>query len=275
MPDIPAAFAQVDYRVGLDLHPINLADDNEYRWLQALIWPDHADRIALLANVRRVWLRQPPRVEQGDALEKLPSLIEAAPNDNGAMRLSLPRAQPVPGRRAGGVRIDPAIHVTAAARVPGVVGRRAVDRHPDRGRSIAHAALGIAERARALGGLAGRLRGNPGTSRTTATASFGLPASTAPIFQRYRHCGGGRPDAACGRQKPPGSLPARGFGQFDATRIPALKHASPSPRGLRRCRAFQCGGADDRPAGFAVVIDPVRPSCPRPHRIHRRTSRGC
>ena len=55
----------------------------------------------------------------------------------------------------------------------------------------------IAERARALGGLAGRLRGNPGMSRTTATASFGLPASTAPIFQRYRHCGGGRPDAAC------------------------------------------------------------------------------
>ena len=32
----------------------------------------------------------------------------------------------------------------------------------------------------------------------------------------------------------------------------------PFSPGNRRCRAFQCGGADDRPAGFAVVIDPVR-----------------
>ena len=127
------------------------------------------------------------------------------------MRLSLPRAQPVPGRRAGGVRIDPAIHVTAAARVPGLVGRRAVDCHPDRGRSIAYAALGIAERTGA-GWIGRTVKGNPGMSRTTATASFGLPASTAPVFQRYRHCGGGRPDAACGRRKPPGSLPARASG---------------------------------------------------------------
>ena len=55
MPDIPAGFPEIAYRMGLDLHPINLADDNEYRWLQALIWPDHADRITLLANARRVW----------------------------------------------------------------------------------------------------------------------------------------------------------------------------------------------------------------------------
>ena len=81
MPDIPAGFPEVAYRVGLDLHPIDLADDHEYGWLQALIWPDHADRHALLANARRVWLRQPPRVEQGDALEKLPGLIEDAPDD--------------------------------------------------------------------------------------------------------------------------------------------------------------------------------------------------
>ena len=80
MPDIPERFPEVADRVGIDLHPIDLADGEQYRWLQALIWPDHADRIALLANARRIWLRNTPRVEAGDAIERLPGLIEDAPD---------------------------------------------------------------------------------------------------------------------------------------------------------------------------------------------------
>ena len=81
MPDTPARFPEVAYRVGIDLEPIDLGDDEQYRWLQALVWPDHADRAALLANARRVWLQDAPRVVAGDAVEKLPELIRAAPPD--------------------------------------------------------------------------------------------------------------------------------------------------------------------------------------------------
>ena len=79
MPETPARFPDVAFRVGIDLDPIDLRDDEQYGWLQALIWPDHADRAALLANARRVWLQDTPRVEAGDALEMLPKLIAAAP----------------------------------------------------------------------------------------------------------------------------------------------------------------------------------------------------
>ena len=78
-PRLPAQFPNVSFRAGIDLHPINLADREQYRWLQALIWPDHADRAALLANARRVWLQQPPRMEAGDALQVLPVVIAQVP----------------------------------------------------------------------------------------------------------------------------------------------------------------------------------------------------
>ena len=81
MPDLPRRFPDVTHRVGVDLNPIDLADDEQYRWLQALIWPDHADRAALLANARRVWLKDTPRVEAGDAVEVLPKLIATVPPD--------------------------------------------------------------------------------------------------------------------------------------------------------------------------------------------------
>ena len=79
MPDVPDRFPVVAYRVGIDLNPIDLAADEQYRWLQALIWPDHADRMALLRNARRVWLENPVRVEAGDAVDRLPGLMETMP----------------------------------------------------------------------------------------------------------------------------------------------------------------------------------------------------
>ena len=79
MPDIPARFPEVAFRVGIDLEPIDLADYEQCRWLQALVWADHADRAALLANARRIWLQDKPRVVAGDAVERLSELIRAAP----------------------------------------------------------------------------------------------------------------------------------------------------------------------------------------------------
>lgn len=81
MPGVPARFPAVPFAAGVDLNPIDLGDEEHYLWLKALVWPDHGDRLALLANARRLWMRHRPRVDEGDALEKLPVLAAEAPAD--------------------------------------------------------------------------------------------------------------------------------------------------------------------------------------------------
>ena len=53
MPSIPSQFPRVSFRVGIDLAPVDLSDDEEYRWMMALVWPDHTDRADLLAAARK------------------------------------------------------------------------------------------------------------------------------------------------------------------------------------------------------------------------------
>lgn len=84
MPALPDRPPPVAWRAGIDLDPIDLANDDEYRWLEALVWPDHADRLARLAGARRIWLDDPPRLVAGDALERLPELLAEAPRDAAA-----------------------------------------------------------------------------------------------------------------------------------------------------------------------------------------------
>jgi hypothetical protein len=67
-------------RLGVDLNPLNLSDPDEVLWLQALIWPDHAGRQERLAAGIRIAKQDPISLVEGDASEKLPSLIaEASP----------------------------------------------------------------------------------------------------------------------------------------------------------------------------------------------------
>lgn len=81
LPRLPAAFPEVNFRVGIDLAPVDLSDDEEYRWMQALVWPEHTDRAALLSAARDVWLRSRPSILQGDAVDLLPEALGTAPED--------------------------------------------------------------------------------------------------------------------------------------------------------------------------------------------------
>lgn len=81
MPRIPVPFPKVASRVGIDMHPLDLGDEDQYRWLQALVWPDRESRSARLAAARRIWLQHRPRVVSGDALTLLPLLIAETPRD--------------------------------------------------------------------------------------------------------------------------------------------------------------------------------------------------
>ena len=81
LPSLPSVFPRINFRVGIDLTPMDLGDDDEYLWMQALVWPEHAGRSALLSAARDVWLKSPPTVLQGDAVELLPDALEDVPED--------------------------------------------------------------------------------------------------------------------------------------------------------------------------------------------------
>ena len=81
LPSLPSAFPRVNFKVGIDLEPVDLGEDEEYLWMQALVWPEHAGRAALLSAARDVWLQSRPTVLQGDAVELLPVALEDVPED--------------------------------------------------------------------------------------------------------------------------------------------------------------------------------------------------
>ena len=80
MPSIPERFPTVSFRTGIDLSPVDLSDDDEYRWMMALVWPDHTDRADLLTAARRIWLEDPPTVLAGDAVALMPNVLANAPD---------------------------------------------------------------------------------------------------------------------------------------------------------------------------------------------------
>jgi hypothetical protein len=72
-PDLDA-IAPIRERFGVDLHPVDATDPEERRWLQALVWPEHVDRYALLGQALDAVAADPPEIIGGDAIELLPQL---------------------------------------------------------------------------------------------------------------------------------------------------------------------------------------------------------
>jgi hypothetical protein len=81
VPPLPRQLPKVAWRVGLDLHPVDLRDPEEALWLRALVWPDHRIRAAVLERAIEVARNDPPRLLPGDALELLPEVLAEAPPD--------------------------------------------------------------------------------------------------------------------------------------------------------------------------------------------------
>jgi hypothetical protein len=78
---VPARMPDVVWRAGIDLNPLDVRDPADLAWLEALVWPEHADRIETLRAAARVVAGDPPRLVTGDLLEALPDLVAAAPAD--------------------------------------------------------------------------------------------------------------------------------------------------------------------------------------------------
>lgn len=80
-PAIPTPLPAVFRRVGLELEPIDLADDDATRWLEAFVWPEHTRRLERLRGALEIARRDPPAVIAGDALDTLPTALGEIPSD--------------------------------------------------------------------------------------------------------------------------------------------------------------------------------------------------
>jgi hypothetical protein len=75
---IPETPPTVAGRMGVDIAPVDLADDDAVRWTEALIWPDQVHRLQLFRAAVTLARAAPPRIVEGDGVEMLEGLVEAA-----------------------------------------------------------------------------------------------------------------------------------------------------------------------------------------------------
>jgi hypothetical protein len=81
VPPLEAGIPNVAYRIGLDIEPIELTDDNAARWMLSSTWPDHRDLSQMQRNAIEVLRRDPPVLLQGDAVEGLTEVLAGVPRD--------------------------------------------------------------------------------------------------------------------------------------------------------------------------------------------------
>jgi len=74
MPEVVA-------RVGVDLHPLDVTDAEDARWLRACLWPDQLERAARLEAEMALAATAPPLLLRGDPVEVVPDAVARVPAD--------------------------------------------------------------------------------------------------------------------------------------------------------------------------------------------------
>lgn len=74
MPDVV-------WRAGIDLAPLDAAEERDRRWLQALVWPGEQGRAERIDAALDIAASDPPRIVAGDALARIDALAAEAPSD--------------------------------------------------------------------------------------------------------------------------------------------------------------------------------------------------
>ncbi|MGN6272018.1 MAG: DUF2332 family protein [Protaetiibacter sp.] len=125
----PEDLPEIRWRCGIDLAPVDLADADARRWLEASLPPDRPDRLERLRAAIASASRAAPRVVAGDALEELPVVAAQAPHGLTLVVACLGTAVYLPAadraRLVAGIRALGAHAVTFEARsaVPEVAAR--------------------------------------------------------------------------------------------------------------------------------------------------------
>ncbi|MEZ4524058.1 MAG: DUF2332 domain-containing protein [Thermomicrobiales bacterium] len=74
-PDLP----EIVERIGIDLNVLDIRDEADRRWLQALVWADQPERLVVLDRAMDVARDVPMTLLQGDANLLLPELLDRLP----------------------------------------------------------------------------------------------------------------------------------------------------------------------------------------------------
>jgi hypothetical protein len=74
---LPAAVPVISSRGGLDAAPVNAADADQVRWLEACVWPDQTDRFDRLRGALTEVVHAGITVRAGDAVTDLPAAVAA------------------------------------------------------------------------------------------------------------------------------------------------------------------------------------------------------
>lgn len=79
---LPDTVPSIAWRAGLDLNPLDASDPEQAAWLEALVWPEHTDRLARLHGALRIAAERRPRIVRGDLRGgDLAALCREAPKD--------------------------------------------------------------------------------------------------------------------------------------------------------------------------------------------------
>lgn len=76
---LPERMPNITHRIGLDLNPIDVHDEAEALWLQALIWPEQRDRAAYLQQAIVLAQTERQDLRAGDAVMLLPDVLAQIP----------------------------------------------------------------------------------------------------------------------------------------------------------------------------------------------------
>ncbi|MCI0636790.1 MAG: DUF2332 domain-containing protein [Actinobacteria bacterium] len=76
---VPEAVPEVAWRLGVDLHPLDVTDPDTGRWLRALVWAGDVEREDRLRAALQVASKNPPPVASGDLLSETTRLAATAP----------------------------------------------------------------------------------------------------------------------------------------------------------------------------------------------------
>jgi hypothetical protein len=72
---------EVVWRAGIDLAPLDVADERDRRWLRGLVWPGESGREERIEAAASIVAAEPPLLVAGDALAQLDALAAQAPAD--------------------------------------------------------------------------------------------------------------------------------------------------------------------------------------------------
>ncbi len=77
----PLHLPEVVWRAGIDLDPLDAGNEDDARWLEALVWPEHGFRVERLRGALEVVRSDPPHLVRGDLNEGILDLVDRAPAD--------------------------------------------------------------------------------------------------------------------------------------------------------------------------------------------------